>query len=86
MPNPKVRLAAIPQEDDARFPEQIATRVLSAQAECVSDAAVEAAVNALWENSDYGHTRGCFDAEFAGVIKAVRAAIAAALLKEVEEG
>lgn len=54
--NPKVRLAAIPQEDDARFPEQIATRVLLTQAECVSDGSVDAALSVLIDkgwNCDY---------------------------------
>ena len=43
-----------------------------------SEKAIEAATNAFWENSNYGHTRGCFDDEIGNVIPAMRAALDAA--------
>jgi len=62
-----------------------ARRVLKAASECVPDEVVEAAINTFWENSNYGHTRGCFDAEFENIRDTMRAALSAGLAKWAEE-
>jgi hypothetical protein len=86
-----VEAAKITQEDKENLEHAIddaearAHCVLKAASECVPDEVVEAAINAFWEASGYGHTRGCFDAEFENVRDAMRAALSAGLAKWAEE-